>query len=65
MSLGGMWEDTKLDLLHWKVWRRIALVSDVPWIAKGMGLTVPLLHHRARFFANAEADAARGWLESA
>lgn len=64
MSLGGMWEDTKLDLAHWNVWRRIALISDVPWIAKGMGLIVPLLHHRVRFFANAEADAARAWLES-
>jgi hypothetical protein len=40
------------------------VVSDVPWIAKTMGLIVPLLHHQVRFFANAEADAARKWLES-
>jgi SpoIIAA-like len=64
MSLGGMWEDTKLDIAHWNIWRRIAMVSDVPWIAKGMGLIVPLLHHRVRFFSNAEADTARAWLES-
>jgi hypothetical protein len=29
-----------------------------------MGLIVPLLHHQVRFFTNAEADAARNWLES-
>jgi len=29
-----------------------------------MGLIVPLLHHQVRFFGNAEADAARNWLES-
>jgi hypothetical protein len=40
------------------------VVSDVPWIAKRMRLIVPLLHHQVRFFANAEADAARNWLES-
>ncbi len=62
MSLGAMWEDSKLDIANWNAWRRIAMVSDVPWIAKGMGLIVPLLHHRVRFFSNAEAKAARDWL---
>jgi SpoIIAA-like len=41
----------------------VGVVSDVPWIAKTMGLIVPLLHHEVRFFGNAEADAARKWLE--
>ncbi len=62
ISVAAMWEDTKLDISNWNAWRRIAMVSDVPWIADGMRLIVPLLHHRVRFFANAEAEAARDWL---
>jgi hypothetical protein len=62
MSAGAMWEDTKLDIGHWKGWGRIAIVSDVDWIRQGARLAVLLLHRPVRVFSNAEADAARDWV---
>jgi len=62
MSAGAMWEDTKLDIGHWKAWARIAIISDVGWIREGARLTVLLLNRPVRVFSNAEAEAARDWI---
>jgi hypothetical protein len=62
MSAGAMWEDTKLDITHWKSWRRIAIVTNVGWIRKGARLAMLLLRRPVHVFSNAEADAAREWL---
>ena len=44
MSAGAMWEDTKLDISHWKGWRRIAIVTDVGWVRHGANGLAVLLH---------------------
>ncbi len=62
MSPGAMWEDTKLDIGHWKGWGRIAIVTDVGWIRDGARLAVLLLHRPVRVFSSSEADAARDWV---
>ncbi len=62
MSAGAMWEDTKLDITHWKGWRRIAIVTNVGWIRKGARLAMLLLRRPVHVFSNSEADAAREWL---
>jgi hypothetical protein len=62
MRAGAAWEDTKTDISNWRVWRRIALVSDARWIMRGLRHVVELFHKRARFFPNSQADAARAWI---
>jgi SpoIIAA-like len=32
-TAGAMWDDLKLGVAHWKAWERIAVVTDVDWIA--------------------------------
>jgi hypothetical protein len=42
--------------------RRVGVVSDVPWIAKTMGLIVPLLHTRCAFSPmRKQMRLANGW----
>jgi hypothetical protein len=57
-----MWEDAKLGIGHWSDWGRIALVTDVGWIAESARLFTPLFHHPVRVFANAERQAAQRWI---
>ncbi len=33
---GAMWDDLKLGLGHMKAWERIAVVTDVGWVANGL-----------------------------
>jgi SpoIIAA-like len=65
MTLGAAWEDTKIDLTNWRVWRRIALVSDAPWIINFIRQIVQLFHRRVRFFRNDQAESARAWIVEA
>jgi SpoIIAA-like len=62
MSAGAMWEDSKLDIGHWKAWRRIAVISDTGWIRNLARLAALLLRRPVRVFSNAQADAARDWV---
>ena len=62
MGADAMWEDTKLDIGHWREWNRIAVVTDAGWVRKGARLAVMLLHRPVRVFTNAEAEAAREWV---
>lgn len=62
MRAEAMWEDTKLDIGHWREWDRIAIITDVGWVREGARLAVMLLHRPVRVFTNAEAEAAREWV---
>ncbi len=58
----AMWNDAKVGLQHIASWERIAVVSDVGWIAgavKVFGFAWP---GHVRLFANAELDRARDWI---
>ena len=33
MSPGAFWQDLKMGVEHWRAWKRIALVTDVTWMA--------------------------------
>ena len=61
-TAGAMWEDTKLGISRWSHWGRIALVTDVSWIAQAVRLFAPLFHHPVRVFANADIGAAKLWI---
>lgn len=62
MNARGAWEDTKLDLRHWRGWGRIAIVADHPMIRFGARMAALVLRRPVRVFANAEAGAAHAWV---
>ncbi len=62
MTPGAVWADTKLGLTHWGDFGRMAVVTDVHWIADAVRLFAPLFHHPVRAFPNAESEAARTWI---
>jgi hypothetical protein len=59
---GAVWADTKLGLAHWGDFGRMAVVTDVDWIANAVRLFASLFHHPVRAFSTAEFDAARSWI---
>jgi len=61
-SAGAIWEDAKIGIAHWNGWGRIAVVTDVKWIADAVRLFTPLFHHPVRIFGNAEEHTARAWI---
>ncbi len=49
---GAIWADTKLGLAHWGDFGRMAVVTDIEWIANAVRLFAPLFHHPVRVFPN-------------
>ena len=63
MTPGAIWADTKFGLTHWSDFARMAVVTDVEWMADAVRLFAPMFHHPVRVFPNADFDAARAWIE--
>ncbi len=61
-TAGAAWEDAKLGIGNWTGWGRIAVVTDVKWIAQAMRLMAPLFHHPLHVYANAELEIAKRWI---
>lgn len=61
-TAGAMWDDTKLGLAHWKAYERIAVVTDMDWIAHGMRMFAFLMPGEVKVFANNELDEAKRWI---
>ncbi len=59
---GAVWDDAKVGLSHWSAWERVAIVTDVDWIATAVKLFGFAMPRAVKVFKNAEyADAVR-WL---
>ncbi len=59
---GAMWDDMKLGMAHLKAWDRIAVVTDVDWVAGAMRVFRFVVPCPVRVFANREFDQAVRWL---
>ncbi|MCB2047851.1 MAG: STAS/SEC14 domain-containing protein [Novosphingobium sp.] len=57
------WSDTLFGLRHGWKFSRIALVTDVGWIAKAAKLFAPLMPAEFKTFPTAELDAAKEWIK--
>lgn len=57
------WEDTKFDFGHLTDFRRVALVTDVEWMARAARLFAPLMPYEFRLFPVAELDEAKSWIK--
>lgn len=59
---GAMWDDMKLGMAHLKSWERIAVVTDLDWVAGAMRIFRFVMPCPVKVFGNSEfADAAR-WI---
>jgi hypothetical protein len=61
-SSGAMWDDAKLGLAHWQAWERIAVVTDIQWIAHATHMFAFLMPGMVKVFSNVDLAEARRWI---
>lgn len=64
MEPGAVWEDfkVKVGVEYWTRWERVAIVTDVTWIAHVVNALRFLLPGQIRVFAIGEKEAASAWV---
>jgi SpoIIAA-like len=62
ISPGAMWEDFWVGMQHLMRWKRIAVVTDVPWIEQMVCMFGFLLPGATKVFRVGEGAEARAWL---
>lgn len=63
-SGGAMWEDTKLGVAHWTSWQKIAVVTDVQWLAGGIKTFGWIIPGEVKVFSSADLDDAKAWVSA-
>ena len=63
MEPGAVWEDFNVGVEYWTRWERVAVVTDVAWIAHVVSAFRFLVPAQLRLFPTRENKAARAWLE--
>ena len=61
-TAGAMWDDLKLGAAHWKAWERVAVVTDVEWIANLTRVFSFAMPCPVRIFPNSASAQATDWL---
>lgn len=61
-TAGAIWDDARLGLTHWRSFERVAVVSDIGWIARSVKLFAPLMPAEVAVFPNDAIEAARVWI---
>lgn len=59
---GAMWNDSRLGLAHLRAWERIAVVTDVHWVAHAARMFAFLLPGLVKVFSNQEQSDAEKWI---
>ncbi|HEY1413755.1 MAG TPA: STAS/SEC14 domain-containing protein [Rhodopila sp.] len=65
LDAGAMWEDLKVGIGHLTRWERVAIVTDLDWIARSMQFFNFLVPCPMRVFPTSEAAQAREWITAA
>ncbi|MDR3369540.1 STAS/SEC14 domain-containing protein [Rhodoferax sp.] len=63
-TVGAMWDDMKVGLGHLGAWDKIAVVTDVTWIAgatRAFGFTIPC---PVKVLSNSELTQAERWIQA-
>ena len=58
---GALWQDLKMGIQHWGAWKRIALVTDVEWMARATAWFGWMSPGEVKHFAVAERTEAIAW----
>ncbi len=61
-TAGAMWDDAKLGLAHLQAWERIAVVTDVHWVANAARMFAFLLPGLVKVFSNEQQSDATEWI---
>lgn len=64
LTVGAAWSDLMLGVSRWNELGRLAVVTDVTWIADAVLLFAPFFHHPVRVFPTAALDDAHQWISS-
>ena len=62
---GGAWEDFKTGMEHFTKWDRIAVITDIEWIAGAVKIFGVFLPSAVRVYSTADAAKARLWITQA
>jgi hypothetical protein len=62
---GAMWDDMKLGMAHLKAWDKIAIVTDLDWVAGAMHIFRFTMPCPVKVFANSEFAEAARWISEA
>lgn len=62
-SPGAMWDDMKLGMAHLKAWERIAVVTDIDWVAGAMRIFRFAVPCPVRIFSNSDFAEASQWIK--
>src|SRR5262250_403192 len=62
MSPGAIWQDLKVGVEHLRAWKRIALVTDIEWMAQLTALFGWMTPGETRVFSKAQRTEAIQWV---
>jgi len=63
-TAGAMWDDAKLGITHLKAWEKIAVVTDVDWIAGAVGIFRFAIPCQVKVFSNSHVADAADWISA-
>ncbi len=63
ISFGAIWKDFWVGVRHLSRWKRVAVVTDIPWIKRMVQTLGLVLPGATKVFEITEAAEARGWLD--
>jgi hypothetical protein len=63
-SAGAVWDDAKLGMSHFAAWERVALVTDLEWLATTAMAIGFLMPTEIKVFPCEHLSAARDWVTS-
>ncbi len=61
-TTAAMWDDAKLGLADWTAWERIAIVTDIHWVAHATRMFAFLMPGLVKVFPNEELADAQKWI---
>ncbi|MCF8530753.1 MAG: STAS/SEC14 domain-containing protein [Candidatus Nanopelagicales bacterium] len=61
-SGAAMWDDAIVGTEHWKHWKKIAVVTNTPWVTHAIHAIAWMVPARIKLFTVAEKPAAVEWI---
>jgi hypothetical protein len=61
-TVGGVWEDLKFDIKHWRDIERLAIVGESKWEAGMAAFCKPFTSAKVKYFDHSALEEARAWI---
>lgn len=61
-TLGGVWEDMKFDMKHWRDIERLAIVGESRWEQAMATFCKPFTSAKVKYFDHTDLEEAKTWL---